>query len=743
LPKCRRRKTQKEDAMFSMLSVFVLSLPCISAAGSELPAFPGAEGFGSGTPGGRGGRVIQVTNLNDRGPGSLRAALEEKGPRIVVFRVGGVIELRSDLDIRHPFLTVAGQTAPGDGVCLKGGCLHVATHDVVLRYLRVRVGDSPIGSSPGNRDAIDIYGENVVLDHCSCSWALDETVTTWYGAKNVTIQWCIVSEGLMDSLHPQGSHSTGILLGNGKNSVTVHHCLLAHNSGRNPLIAADTGPSTVDWRNNVVYNYGSWGCGNARGPLQINYVGNTIIQGPNGRRPSSLGIDVNAKQRYFVRDNRWPGRPAQQLEEWMVLGPRTSPPPDGVLSDSPIAIPSVVTEPAAGAYQSVLRFAGAALPVRDVVDARIIEEVRTRTGAIIDTPADVGGWPAYRSARPPDDSDGDGMPDDWERKYGLARRDPADGPQDLDGDGYANVEEYLNATDPTTRTAGDVAVQAERAVQDGNERLRYGVARVAREPVAYDPGERKAFVGAVRASGKEVSDYLGLKFVEIPAGEFVKGWSETDIKVTLSKPFEIGAYEVTQAQWTVVMGAKPWQGKEFARDDPNHAATYVSWRDCQEFVARLNACGQRKHRLPTEAELDYGCLAGSPVQASSWLKGSQISDYAWHRDNSLRVGDVYAHRVGQKKPNPWGLYDTAGNVLEWCHDHFSYQYWRRGGPKIDPMGPPTSDYRELHVVRGGSLIYSPREILAEYDRSSGDPSKAHRPDYRNFDVGFRVIRLMP
>ena len=191
--------------MLSMLSVLLLSLLCVTAAGAELPAFPGAEGFGANTPGGRGGRVIQVTNLNDRGPGSLRAAVQEKGPRIVVFRVGGVIQLQDDLNIRHPFLTVAGQIAPGDGICLRGGCLHVDAHDVVLRYLRVRIGDSPIGSSLGNRDAIDIYGANVVLDHCLCSWALDETVTTWFAARDVTIQWCIASEGLMDNLHPQGS----------------------------------------------------------------------------------------------------------------------------------------------------------------------------------------------------------------------------------------------------------------------------------------------------------------------------------------------------------------------------------------------------------------------------------------------------------------------------------------------------------------------------------------------------------
>jgi len=286
-------------------------------ADREVPAFPGAEGFGSYTPGGRGGRVIEVTNLNADGPGSLKAAVDAKGARIVVFRVSGIIQLKRQLNIREPFITIAGQTAPGDGICLRGAYIWVGTHDVIIRHLRVRVGDSPEGPDPGNRDALDVAGDanrvyNVIIDHCSFSWALDETVSTWYGARDVTIQWCIVSEPLMDSLHPQGSHSTGVLLGSGGNTVSVHHCLLAHNSGRNPLIAADHGKSIVDWRNNVVYNYGGSGCGNARGSVDVNYVGNYIRMGPNSREPGTFRINPDDEQLYFVRDNIWPGRSAEE-----------------------------------------------------------------------------------------------------------------------------------------------------------------------------------------------------------------------------------------------------------------------------------------------------------------------------------------------------------------------------------------------------------------------------------------------
>ena len=727
------------NVMRPLVLVFAATLGA-QAAAADLPAFPGAEGFGAYARGGRGGRMIEVTTLDRAGPSSLRAAVAAKGPRIVVFRVGGTIDLKGDLAIREPFLTIAGQTAPGDGICLRGGGLRVGAHDVVIRYLRVRVGDSPDGSDPENRDVIDIAGEpnrvyNVIVDHCSFSWAIDENVTTWYGPRNVTIQWCISSESLLDSLHPKGPHGMGMLLGSRDNTITVHHCLLAHNNGRNPLIGdtgKNRGPSVFDYCNNVMYNHGPWSCTNVRGTAHVNYVGNTIKMGPDGMkdRPRGVNFDPRSAQRFFVKDNMWPGRPAGHADDWLimgsVLGPKRNAPPARLCSDQPIPAPPVTTESAASAYESVLRRVGAVLPVRDVVDARIVEEVRTGTGRIIDTQWDVGGWPEYRPAKPPSDSDRDGMPDRWERQRGLDPNNPADGPRDRDGDGYTNVEEYLNGTVPS---------QAGPAIQQGNEALRFGFARAGRKPRPFDPAAREAFVKRVKASGKEAADHLRMKFVSVSAGEFMKG----KIKVTLTKPFEMTAYEVTQAQWTAVMGAKPWLGKEYAQDAPDNAATYVSWDDCQEFVARLNDCGARKYRLPTVAEWDYACRAGSADKSVLWFSEMEIGKYAWHYGNTVRKEERYAHPVGKKKPNPWGLFDMAGNVHEWCHDCFEYQYWRRGETKTDPMGPkPGSYYKDYRMLRGGSFYYRARAIVGSLARQSH-----HRPGYRNFDVGFRVVRVAP
>lgn len=189
----------------SLLNVFIFLLPLFAPAAQRgpLPAFPGAEGFGSTTPGGRGGRVIAVTTLNPSGPGSIQEACQARGPRIVVFRVGGVLQLTRSLEVREPFLTLAGQTAPGDGICLRGAGLSIRTHDVIIRGLRLRVGDDPGGPDPENRDGIEIAhnkpGEvyNIVVDHCSVSWAIDENVSTWYECRDITFQWCLIAEALM------------------------------------------------------------------------------------------------------------------------------------------------------------------------------------------------------------------------------------------------------------------------------------------------------------------------------------------------------------------------------------------------------------------------------------------------------------------------------------------------------------------------------------------------------------------
>jgi len=476
----------------------------------------------------------------------------------------------------------------------------------------------------------------------------------------------------------------------------------------------------------------------------VNYVGNYIKMGSDGQAGSPRGVqfETDFPKRFFVRDNIWPGRGPDETDErrvlGMTLGASWKPPPDSVISPTPIPAPPVTTEAAASAYESVLCFAGATLPARDVVDARIIEEVRTGAGAVIDTPADVGGYPAYRSAEPPADSDRDGMPDEWELRHGLSRTHLQDGPQDADGDGYTNIEEYLNDSDPNAKTAHGPLRQREPSLQQGNDELRFGAARTDRVPEAYDPIGRAKFIAAVTESGKEVGDYLGLRFVLLPPGEFV----HRRISVTLTQPIEMAACEVTQAQWMAVMGAKPWLDQAYAEDSPENAATYVSWDDCQEFLSRLNDCGARRYRLPTEAEWEYGCRGSEDADSMFWFNQEEMDQYAWHAMNTMRIGEAYAHPIAAKRPNPRGLFDMVGNADEWCQDWFHPRTWsvERSGPtKTDPAGAePGFYFREYHLRRGGSFCRPPEQII-----KLGPFGLPHRPSYRNFDVGFRVVRELP
>ena len=227
---------------------------------TNLPVFPGAEGFGSKTRAGRGGKVIEVTSLADSGPGTLREALEDPNPRIIVFRVGGLIEIDEPFYIRYPFVTIAGQTAPGDGITIKNGGITILTHDILLQSLRVRPGAE--GKSVGkDNDSIGILGPkfagdsyNIVLDHISVSWAEDENISIYEGPSNITVSWSIISEGLNKSRHQEGEHSTGLLIGDRADKVSVHHNIFAHNEQRNPM---NKNGGTLDIRNNVIYNWGN------------------------------------------------------------------------------------------------------------------------------------------------------------------------------------------------------------------------------------------------------------------------------------------------------------------------------------------------------------------------------------------------------------------------------------------------------------------------------------------------------
>jgi len=436
----------------------VLALPALAqpespapaaAAPAALPAFPGAEGFGAATPGGRGGRVIFVTNLDDSGPGSLRAACEAEGPRIVLFRVAGTIALKRALVVRHPYLTLAGQTAPGDGICLRDYPFEVATHDVIVRYLRSRLGDVT-GQA---EDCIDFShgASNAIFDHCSATWSIDECLSLSGNDSDLTIQWCLIGESLNRSKHPKGPHGYGSL-SRANGPVSWHHNLWVHNDARSPRLGDNYGRPpypTFDVRDNVIYDYGQIASGLTQGRLHVNYVDNYIRPGPSSSATSPIRVGYPSELVYFIRDNVVDGRAELTADNSQFFQPALMHgEPQVHLVDTPFPAPAVQTVPAAEALELVLATVGASLPVRDPVDARIVAEVRSRGGHIINSQTEVGGWPALKTAAPPVDSDNDGMPDVWEVAHGLNPHDPADAAADNDHDGYTNLEEYLNGTDP-------------------------------------------------------------------------------------------------------------------------------------------------------------------------------------------------------------------------------------------------------------------------------------------------------
>lgn len=413
---------------------------------AALPSFPGAEGFGATTPGGRGGRVILVTNLEDAGPGSLRAACEAEGPRIVVFRVGGVIELQSDIRVTNPYLTIAGQTAPGGGICLKSYSLYIRdTHDVVVRHLRVRPGDV----SGKAVDAITVYlSQRVVLDHCSTSWAIDEVLSATM-SQDVTVQWCMITESLHDSVHPKGPHGMGSLFAyNGEGGISVHHCVYAHHNARSPRPGGmkDMPGFTLDFRNNVIYNWGNW-CGyNDTLPQKITYVGNHLRPGPSTAEKvlrTAFLIDGVANS-FYAADNIMDGYPEATADNWLMMRFSKNVTREAVDAGAPHPAPPITMTPTRDLLAVLVEGCGATLPRRDAVDARVLDEICSGRGRIINSQTEVGGWPDYAAGEAPPDADEDGMPDPWETARGLNPNDPADASEDADGDGYTNIEAYIN-----------------------------------------------------------------------------------------------------------------------------------------------------------------------------------------------------------------------------------------------------------------------------------------------------------
>lgn len=412
----------------------------------KLPAFPGAEGFGAETPGGRGGRVLVVRSLADSGPGSLREAVETKGPRIVVFAVSGIIDLRTPLRVTEPYLTLAGQSAPGMGVCLRGDGLRIETHDVVVRHLRSRPGEA-LGREV---DAISVGGaaRRVVIDHCSAAWSVDEALSPSGAIAGVTVQWCLIGEALRKSVHSKGEHGYGSLV-RANGGVTLHHNLWVKNTARNPRLGDNYGrpPWPVfDVRNNVMALWGAVCSGMTGDRLMANYVGNYLKPGPESIRRPPIVLTQRADVEYYLAGNIIEGWPEFTENDGRYFTPQEA---GGRrlfrLVPAPFPAPPVRTTGVLEAYEAVLAGAGATRPARDAVDARIIAEVRRGGGRIVDHTREAGGWPEYPAAAAPPDADADGMPDAWEKARGLDPRNAADAAADRDGDGYTNIEEYLNA----------------------------------------------------------------------------------------------------------------------------------------------------------------------------------------------------------------------------------------------------------------------------------------------------------
>ncbi len=441
-------------------------------------AFPSAEGYGKYTIGGRGGVVYEVTTLADEGEGSLRAAVEAEGPRTVVFRVSGTIDLKKQLRISNPFITIAGQTAPGDGICLRGYPLSISADEVIIRYIRVRLGDETKTES----DAISSRGhKNIILDHLSASWSVDETMSV-YHCDSVTIQWCIIAESLFGSNHMKGNHGFGGIWGS--NYGSYHHNLIASHSSRNPRFAGGSG--YVDFRNNVIFNWGFnsiYGGGalhkNGRDPnflithTDVNLVNNYFKPGP-----ATVGGDVRHRianpswangdcGKWYVHGNVMEGSNRVTANNWDGgVQPNSSLPivMDSIYRKEPWPSMPIREQSAREAFLAVLSGAGASLH-RDDVDERIVDEVNSgvanyegktykaihkmldkrQKSGIIDSQSDVGGWPELNMLPAPDDTDHDGMPDEWEVQQGLKPGDASDGAQ-LAGIGmYTNLEVYLSS----------------------------------------------------------------------------------------------------------------------------------------------------------------------------------------------------------------------------------------------------------------------------------------------------------
>jgi len=428
----------------------ILAVPFAGHAAAPQLAFPGAEGAGRFSLGGRGGRVYVVNSLDDSGPGTLREAVEASGPRTVVFAVSGTIQLRAPLHLRNGRITIAGQSAPGDGITLRDHVFEIQADDVVIRYIRARLG----AASKTQDDAIWISGgHRIILDHVSASWSIDETLSASANYKEVgqgfydlTVQWSIIADSLRHAGHVKGDHGYGSLIRGGRGArVTFHHNLWANHIARMPRPGNYDGPAidpvgpSFDFANNVFYNWGGGHSGydaDAATLSRYNFINNTYIGGPDSKGNFAFQESNTLAHAYFAGNSMNGAIPS---DPWSLVKGSDAP---GYRLVNAVEVAPIAIETAAASYENVLRGAGASFR-RDAVDQKIVDGVRSRTGRIIDDEVADGGWPQLKSTPAPRDSDRDGMPDAWEAARALNPH-ANDSSKDRDSDGWTNLEEYLN-----------------------------------------------------------------------------------------------------------------------------------------------------------------------------------------------------------------------------------------------------------------------------------------------------------
>ena len=470
------------------LSILFLLTFIFFAGYAQVRSFPEAQGAGAAAIGGRGGRIIEVKNLNNSGAGSLREACSATGPRIVVFRVSGIIDLTDLIYIGNPYITIAGQTAPGGGVVVRGiknpsnrGVLfYIETNNVVIRYMRLRHGyNSSLTNLQGKNIVLSDGAENIIVDHCSMSWAQDKNFSAWgYDTnkpiRNVSIQHCIISEPIED----QYGNATGMLIGGGGDLIAqgqinldVHHNFYCSNRHRDPLFKGASGRIV----NNIAYNYGNYALG-WEGGAKLDIIGNIYKDGPVASSNKEIAYRddpdnaVIGSPSIFILGNKGPHNANPQTDNWPMMEKRTTWQTPGVALNTSLRRTTKQTD---GAFPITintvaelenLMFAevgagkrldadGLLIPNRDAVDTRLINDYKNVKGVFLTSgkggEAEVGGYPAIAAGTVYTDTDKDGMSDNWEKKYCFNPNDDADGNKDFDSDGYTNVEEFLNGSVPS------------------------------------------------------------------------------------------------------------------------------------------------------------------------------------------------------------------------------------------------------------------------------------------------------